>query len=125
MILDRSALSALADGEPQLQPVIAAAATLAIPVIALGEYRYGIRQSRERPHYERWLAELLAVSVVLNIDDGTAAQYAVIRSELKSLARPIPANDVWIAALCRQHALPVLSKDLHFDSVPELRRVSW
>jgi len=55
----------------------------------------------------------------------TAAEYAAIRSELKQVGRPIPANDVWIAALCRQHKLPVLSKDRHFDRVKGLRRVQW
>ena len=37
----------------------------------------------------------------------------------------IPCNDAWIAALCRQHSLPVLSRDQHFDHVPALRRIDW
>jgi len=37
----------------------------------------------------------------------------------------LPANDVWIAALARQHDLPVLSRDTHFDAVPGLTRLSW
>jgi predicted nucleic acid-binding protein len=32
---------------------------------------------------------------------------------------------VWIAALARQHALPILSRDRHFDFVPGLRRIGW
>ena len=36
-----------------------------------------------------------------------------------------PSNDVWIAALCRQHSLPLLSRDLHFDAVPGIKRVTW
>lgn len=52
-------------------------------------------------------------------------KYAEVRSELKKAGTPIPANDGWIAALCRQHDLPLLSQDKHFDSVKGLRRVDW
>jgi predicted nucleic acid-binding protein len=37
----------------------------------------------------------------------------------------IPENDIWIAALARQHHQPVVSRDGHFDDVPDLRRVAW
>ena len=62
---------------------------------------------------------------VLSVDNETASEYALIRGELRRSGRPIPGNDVWIAALARQHALPVLSRDHHFDVVPGLRRIGW
>ncbi|MGH8801121.1 MAG: PIN domain-containing protein [Casimicrobiaceae bacterium] len=37
----------------------------------------------------------------------------------------MPANDAWIAALALQHRLPLLSRDQHFDVIPQLRRQSW
>jgi predicted nucleic acid-binding protein len=51
--------------------------------------------------------------------------YAEVRDELKRSGRPIPGNDLWIAALARQHALPLLSRARHFDFVPGLKRVAW
>ena len=39
--------------------------------------------------------------------------------------RPIPENDVWIAALARQHELPIVSRDEHFDDVPGVERLAW
>jgi len=98
---------------------------LAIPVIVLGEYRYGIAQSRNRPHYEEWLKQLTANCSVLDVDDETASEYALVRAELKRGGRPIPGNDVWIAALAHQHAMPVISRDEHFDVVPKVKRISW
>ena len=62
---------------------------------------------------------------VLDIGIETARQYASIRLELRIAGKPIPANDVWIAALSRQHALPVMSRDTHFDLVAGLRRRTW
>ncbi len=125
MILDTNGLSAMADGDVKLEPLLQEAAEIAIPAIVLGEYKYGIRQSRHRKRYERWLAEVLASCRVLAVDEGTASQYAEVRDELKRGGRPIPGNDLWIAALARQHALPLLSRDRHFDFVPGLRRVGW
>jgi predicted nucleic acid-binding protein len=123
--LDANALSALADGDPDLEPVLLRAHVVALPVIALGEYRYGIRQSRHRAKYEKWLASLVENCRVLSLDQGTAEFYAEVREELKRSGQPIPGNDVWIAALARQHHLPILSRDRHFDVVPGLRRIGW
>lgn len=125
MILDTNGLSAMADGEVKLEPLLQGAAEIAIPVIVLGEYKYGIRQSRNRTRYEQWLAEAIASCRVLVVDRDTAGLYAEVRGELKRSGRPIPGNDLWIAALARQHALPVLSRDQHFDFVPGLKRVGW
>jgi predicted nucleic acid-binding protein len=115
----------MADGDMKLEPLLQRAAEIAVPVIVLGEYKYGIRQSRNRTRYERWLAEAIASCRVLVVDQGTAGLYAEVRDELKRSGRPIPGNDLWIAALARQHALPVISRDQHFDFVPGLQRVGW
>jgi predicted nucleic acid-binding protein len=104
---------------------VARADRLAVPVIALGEYRFGISQSRYRATYERWLQDWIAAVTVLDIDEQTSHSYAAILLELKKRGKPIPTNDLWIAALCRQHALPLLSRDTHFDLVAGLRRIHW
>ena len=125
MILDTNALSAAADREPAAIEVVARAERLAVPVIVLGEYRLGIAQSRRRTEYENWLREWIGTVTVLDIDDETTQHYAAIGLQLKSSGKPIPANDLWIAALCRQHSLPLLSRDRHFDVVKGLERIDW
>ena len=125
MILDTNALSAAADDDPAIIPVLAAADQIAIPVIALGEYRYGIAQSRHRASYAEWLKGLLRDCLVLDANEPTTRYYAEITLELKQKGRPIPTNDIWIAAPCRQHSLPLLSRDRHFDLVPGVRRMGW
>jgi predicted nucleic acid-binding protein len=125
VILDTNGLSALADGDLALAPIFRGASSIAVPVIALGEYRYGISQSRERAKYEKWLTKFIPTYLVLGVDETTAERYAEIREELRRKGRPIPANDLWIAALARQYSLPLLSRDQHFDFVPGLKRVGW
>lgn len=125
MILDTNALSAAAERDPSALEVVARAEYLAVPVIVLGEYRLGIAQSRHRASYENWLQEWISSVTVLEIEDETTRSYAVIGLELKRKGKPIPTNDLWIAALCRQHSLPLLSRDRHFDFVPGLKRIDW
>jgi len=125
MILDTDALSAAADDDPAVIALLARADQVAIPVIVLGEYRYGIAQSRHRASYADWLRGLLHDCLVLDINEPTTLHYAEITLELKRQGKPIPTNDVWIAALCRQHALPLLSRDQHFDVVTGTKRIGW
>ncbi len=125
MILDTSALSAVGAGEPVAVAAFRRAECIAIPVIVLGEYRFGISPSRHRNQYERWLREMLSASSLLEVNEETATHYAEIYAALHRAGTPIPSNDVWIAALCRQHGLPLLSRDQHFDLVPGLLRHGW
>jgi tRNA(fMet)-specific endonuclease VapC len=125
LILDTNAVSAIAGSERNALKQFYRAAQVAIPVIVLGEYRFGIAHSRHKVEYERWLKELVSISSVLVVNEESAIVYAALRSELKGAGTPIPSNDVWIAALCRQHGLPLLSRARHFDLVKGLQRVGW
>ena len=49
--------------------------------------------------------------------------YAGLFAQLRRQGTPIPTNDIWIAALALQHNLALLSRDAHFDNLPQLRRV--
>jgi predicted nucleic acid-binding protein len=125
MILDTNALSAIAGGEPGPAAALREAGQAAIPVVVLGEYRFGIAHSKHREDYESWLDANLPACRVLEITEITAIVYAGVRFELKRAGTPIPANDAWIAALCLQHHLPLLSRDRHFDLVIGVHRVGW
>ena len=125
MILDTNALSAFVDGDVGVGELLRQQPRAAIPVIVLGEFRYGIAESRHRRTYEAWLDSELPHFDVLAVTEKTAIAYAALRVALKRSGRLIPANDAWIAALALQHRLPVLSRDQHFDVVPELERKSW
>jgi tRNA(fMet)-specific endonuclease VapC len=125
MILDTNALSAWAEGNPACRPAFLEARHLLLPTIVLGEYLYGIRQSRHRVRYEQWLIDNLPAAEIASVTDTTADHYADLRIHLKCTGTPIPANDLWIAALALEHRLPLLSNDAHFDNIPELHRLSF
>jgi len=125
LILDTNALSALAVADPDIAIHFRSSAVHGVPAIVLGEYRYGLRRSIRAPQLAQWLDRLEQRMEILDITRSTAVYYAELRDELRALGRPIPENDVWIAALTREHGLSLLSRDAHFDLVPDLVRQGW
>lgn len=125
MILDTNALSALAEKDGALLQRLRLAPRLYFTVISLGEFSYGIRQSRKQTELQAWLDALLKRTEVLAPTLRTVPHYAAIRQELKSAGTPIPANDCWIAALVREHRMPLVSRDSHFDKVAGIERLDW
>jgi tRNA(fMet)-specific endonuclease VapC len=125
MILDTNALSALAASNKSLVQKLAPATRIAVTLISLGEYEFGILGSSYRSELKTWLDALLLKCDVLLPNRDTLFYYAAIRNQLKVAGKPIPANDVWIAALVRQHNMPLLSKDRHFDWVAGVQRIDW
>ena len=125
MILDTNALSAWAEGLSGVETPLRSADRLVVPSVVLGEYYFGVRQSIHRARYEEWLRRYLPLTQVATVTSATANAYADIRLQLKRIGKPIPANDTWIAALARQHALAVLSNDTHFDAVDGVQRIAF
>lgn len=125
MILDTNGLSGWWLNEPSLIRHLEHADCLCVPVPALAEFRFGILKSRFRERMATWLDDALASTSVLVADETTTSHYAEIRLQLASAGTPIPMNDLWIAAIARQHKLPVISRDAHFDKVAGLTRIGW
>jgi predicted nucleic acid-binding protein len=125
MILDTNALSAWLDGDPAIGKVLAQASQLLLSPIVLGEYRFGIQSSRHHREYQERLALIEEDLPTLPLDAITSEHYALVRQELKSKGNPIPRHDVWIAAQAREHSLPIVSRDAHFDLVPGISRIGW
>ncbi len=125
MILDTNALSAMADKDQSLMAVISAGSPLALSFIAFAEFRYGLLGSNRPEAGLQLLANLIANIPFLLPDIETLEGYAYIKDHLKRSGRTIPDNDIWIAALACQHAMPVLSRDRHFDFIPGIQRLEW
>src|SRR5206468_1101524 len=96
-----------------------------LPSIVIGEYRFGIARSSRAVQLEVLLNELIDVSMILPVDVETASHYAMVRENLRRVGRPIPENDVWIAALALQHRQRIVSRDRHFDAVDASLRIEW
>ena len=125
LALDTNAVSALLEGDEALLQVLEGVARFALPVIVVGEYRYGLQRSRHRKQLGQMLDGLVADSDLLLVDDETTGHYAQVREAMRARGRPIPENDVWVAALCTQHARTLVTRDSDFEHVPSLKSRGW
>ena len=91
----------------------------------IGEYRYGLTRSNQQARLGSIFDLVISQSIILPIDLNTTLHYARIRDDLRQKGRPIPENDLWIAALAAEHSLRIVSRDVHFDEVAGLERVTW
>ena len=106
MILDTNALSAFFEGDAKLGATLARATGIFLPVIVLGEYRFGLLRSKKRRLIEPVLDKLQANATVLAIQVETVGPYAEIRDRLKSAGTPIPSNDLSDSRACRPTRAP-------------------
>ncbi|MEL6834348.1 MAG: type II toxin-antitoxin system VapC family toxin [Bacteroidota bacterium] len=92
-----------------------------IPVIVLGELFYGANLSKQIEKRVAQIRTFAAKVTVLNCDSVIAEMYGEIKSQLRRDGKPIPKNDIWIAALAKQYKLSILSNDKHFTYIKGVR----
>jgi len=91
--------------------------------IAVGELYYGAyRSSNPEKHLDQ-IKQFLQNCTMLNVDAITASLYGSIKAKLKDKGRPIPENDIWIAAISIQFSLPLFTTDKHFKEVDGITTV--
>lgn len=125
MILDTNAVSSLLAGDERIGRILPQADGHHLPLVVVAEYQYGLLGLKKRSRLQSLFRRLEAGSILLCPDRDTVDWYATIRFDLKRTGRPIPENDLWIAALARQHTLEIVSQDPHFDSVQGIQRIDW
>ena len=88
-----------------------------VPVIVIGELYYGANKSDQTPKRKLEVEQLEEIVTVLNITRSTARIYGEIKDKLRAKGRPIPENDIWIAAVAIEHQLTLITKDKHFENL--------
>lgn len=122
LLLDTDIVIASFRRDPGAEQALYEAERLLIPVVVIGELIAGALQGWQTEREMARIDALLANGEVLDCDLETAHHYGEVRTHLRRKGRPIPENDIWIAALARQHDVPVASRDAHYDAVPGLTR---
>ncbi len=121
--LDTNAYSDFMRGVPSRVSVVQAAERVYLPLIVLGELRAGFAVGNQQLRNAATLDRFLQSSrvEVLTPDVETTVVYAQVFAELRQQGTPIPTNDLWIAALARQHGLPLCTSDAHFQHITGLK----
>jgi tRNA(fMet)-specific endonuclease VapC len=108
-----------------VQYVVGSADEIFIPVIVVGELYFGAENSSRQADNIARVDEFITRYTILDCDVQTARFYGQIESQLRAKGKPIPPNDMWIAAIARQHNLTVLPQDAHFNHVDGLPVQGW
>ena len=121
-LLNTSAAAAFLRGDQLLVDQVARLDEVHTSVVAVGELLYGARHSSSPAANLERVASFVAAIVVLPCDDATADVYARVKQDLRVKGRPIPDNDLWIAATAIQHGLVLVNRDAHFEQIEGLER---
>jgi tRNA(fMet)-specific endonuclease VapC len=124
-LLDTNIIIAFFKNDENVQNRLAVLADVFVPVIALGELYYGAKHSTQVDKHTQQVQDFADGASLLLCDSSTAEVYGQIKNELKTKGNPIPENDIWIAAIARQHHLTVVTRDQHFKLIDALPIEEW
>ncbi|HLD73982.1 MAG TPA: type II toxin-antitoxin system VapC family toxin [Bdellovibrionota bacterium] len=124
--IDTSAIVCFFRGEEVAKGHVQKCEEIVVPFIVIGELRAGFVCGKKTLENEKLLAHFLNSprASVLFPNEDTTHHYAKLFHQLRTQGTPIPTNDLWIAALCIQHDLPLFSLDKHFHHIPQLVQIS-
>ena len=122
ILLDTNAYVALRKGSVEALSIVRQTPRIGVSVIMLGELLGGFRIGKLEQENRESLKQFLASPRVeiLHVDEMVAQRYADLKAQLRSVGKPIPTNDLWIAATAVEHGLVVYSYDVHFQAIPGL-----
>lgn len=120
LVLDSSVIVFGFKSHPAVLDALDQSVQIYVPVIAYGELYNGALKSQAPEKKLEQLAEFIKAVTLLDVDWNTAQCYGKVRRALEEKGRPIPENDIWIAALAVQHGLRLFARDEHFNEVEGL-----
>ena len=124
-LLDTNIVIALFSEEITVQEKVRNAAFVALAPPIIGELWYGAQKSDKVSENLHRINNFVQQNAFFPCDLETAQWYGTIRDQLRRKGRPIPNNDIWIAAIAMQHDLILVTRDSHFDEVESLQTEHW
>jgi tRNA(fMet)-specific endonuclease VapC len=124
-LLDTNAVIAFLRNDEKIVEKIKEKAEIYMPVTVVGELYFGAFKSRKREENLKKISKLLEDMIVLENNVQTARVYGEIKKILKHKGKPIPENDIWIAAIAKQYNLLLITTDIHFNEIEDLPLYSW
>ncbi|MDJ0678259.1 MAG: type II toxin-antitoxin system VapC family toxin [Xenococcaceae cyanobacterium MO_167.B52] len=124
-LLDTNIIIALFADEANIKTHLAKTEEVFIPSIAVGELYYGANKSQRVTENLAKIENFVLNNVILSCDAQTSRYYGEVKNSLRIKGRPLPENDIWIAAITIQYDLILVTRDAHFNEVKSLKVVNW
>jgi tRNA(fMet)-specific endonuclease VapC len=122
VLIDTSAYAHLRRGHPPVVEILARAEIVLVSTITLGELEAGFLLGNRPEENRIGLQDFLSESFVrvLEVTADVARRYGRLFARLRNAGRPLPINDVWIAACAEQAGAHLVTYDSDFARVPDL-----
>lgn len=119
LALDTNAYRALQEGDERLAGELRRAEAVGMPIVVIGELRFGFLNGTRLHENSATLERFLATPrvEVLHVTDETTWQFGEIATLLRRSGTPIQQDDMWIAALCKQWGFALATRDRGFANV--------
>ena len=124
-LLDTNIIIRMFTGDPAIQEKMLNRDNLFLASPAVGELYYGAQKSDKVTENLHRINTFVENHIFLSCDLATAQWYGIIKNQLQRKGRPIPNNDIWIAAIAMQNDLILVTRDSHFDEVESLQTERW
>ena len=125
LLIDTNIYSYALRGDDSVVEVLKKTEHIGISVISIGELLSGFKgvgkEKKNREELELFLDSPRVV--VYPLDEDTSEFYAEIINNLRAIGKPVPTNDIWIAAVAFQNGLRLFTKDEHFKAIAGLSLV--
>ncbi|QNL50596.1 type II toxin-antitoxin system VapC family toxin [Olivibacter sp. SDN3] len=125
IILDTNIIIDLFRGNSQILNLLDTLERIDLPYVVLAELLLGAYRSSNREKHLSQIKGFLKKCKIIHSDTDTANIYALIKTELLKKGKPIPENDIWIAAIAQRHNLTLVTRDKHFKEVSGIKVKTW
>ncbi|MCB9050781.1 MAG: type II toxin-antitoxin system VapC family toxin [Lewinellaceae bacterium] len=124
LALDTNIAIDILNGNKRVIQLLEEVSTLFLPVTVCGELLFGAKNSGRPVENEILFRQFINACTILSCGIAIADTYSEVRKKLKDKGRPIPENDIWIAATCIVYDIPLATRDQHFKEVDGLELFS-
>ncbi len=124
---DTNAITALRLGNTTVLHLFETSKRIFFSVIVLGELLYGYRRGSKKRANMKFLKSFMEKPTVevLGVGEDTARVYAELYEKLRTMGKPIPVNDLWLASQALERGTLLLTNDAHFGPIIGLQRESF
>ena len=124
-LLDTNIVIALLQGDDAVLSNLDRASGVFISAVVLGELFFGAAKSSRSTENTAKIDRFATGRTVISCDLEIAREYGRLKQRLQEKGRPLPENDIWLAAAARVHGLVLVTRDRHFHEVEDLELADW
>ena len=125
ILLDSSIVIEVLSGNSEIADKIGRLSGFSISAVALGELYIGVNRVSNKSKHLKMLQDFVQLCTIVDINEETAKYYGEITSALFKKGKPIPSNDIWIAATARQYGYTLVTRDKQFKEIDDVAIKHW